>query len=143
MKRDQKIEKIIKFARKHLGKPYKYGAKIYDAPKIFDCSSFIVYLFDLVNVKLPRTALAQASLGKKVSKSQIQPGDLIFIKGGWGHYNPEFLMGIGHVLLYIGNNQVIHAKGEEIKGRQIGKVVSETADEWLNRSDLVVIKRMF
>ena len=59
-------QRLIHFAKKNLGKPYKYGAKLYEAPRIFDCSSFTQYLFKRTGVNLPRTALDQAHLGKRI-----------------------------------------------------------------------------
>ena len=49
---------------------------------------------------LPHSAAAQANCGKKVSLSSLQPGDLVFYKNGGG---------IGHVAMYIGGGQVVHA----------------------------------
>jgi len=59
-------EKLVFFAKQNLGKPYKYGAKPSEAPKTFDCSSFVQYIYKKVGIALPRTALEQAHLGKKV-----------------------------------------------------------------------------
>ena len=137
------LEKIINLAYKYLGRTYKYGATLSEAPKFFDCSSFVQFLFKKLDINIGRPALAQASHGRVVKdKKKIMPGDLIFIKGAWGHYNPEFPQGIGHVLLYIGNGKVIHAKGNEVNGRQKGKVILDTAAKWLKRHDLIVIKRI-
>jgi len=134
---ERKQNKLVKLAYKHLGKPYKYGAKPYEAPKRFDCSSFVQYLYHHVGIELPRVALAQASQGRKVAnRKNIQVGDLIFIKGGWGHYNPDFPEGIGHVAVYVGNGKVVNARGES------KKVVEEDAQEFLNRSDLRVVRRV-
>lgn len=136
-------QKLKSFAKKHLGKPYKFGAKPYQAPKFFDCSSYVQYLYKKIGINLPRTALDQAAIGNPVSKENIQTGDLIFIKGGWGHYNPQFPEGIGHVSMYLGNGKIIHAKHfEDEKGKNIGKVLEEEAKPWLERKDLIIIKRI-
>lgn len=138
-------QRLIYFAKKNLGKPYKYGAKLYQAPKVFDCSSFTQYLYKRIGVDLPRTALDQAHLGKRIDpkKEDLQPGDLIFIKGGWGHYNPEFSQGIGHVAVYVGGGKIIHSKWEKTKnGLDAGKVKEELVESILKRKDLVVTKRI-
>jgi len=132
-------EKLVYFAKKHLGKPYKYGASAYEAPKFFDCSSFLKYLYKRIGVDLPRTALDQASKGRKIEKNEkLEIGDLIFIKGGWGRYNPKYPGGIGHVAVYIGNGQVISASWKE----EGGSVIEEKISNYLARDDFRIIKRI-
>ncbi len=144
-------EKLVFFAKKHLGKPYRYGAKPSEAPKTFDCSSFAQYLYKKIGINLPRTALDQASCGKpfRRDKKALRIGDLLFIKGGWGHYNPTYPTGIGHVGIYVGNGKVINARStpiksgsKEIKGKEIGKVIEDPVESFLNRSDFVTIRRI-
>jgi len=146
MRKKEKLQKrLVYFAKKHLGKPYKYGAKPNQAPKIFDCSSFTQYLYKRIGIDLPRSALDQAHLGKLINlkKENLQPGDLIFIKSSWGHYNPEFLQGIGHVAIYIGNGKIIHAKWEKNKNsRNNSYLKKDKVEKMLNRKDLIVIKRI-
>lgn len=136
MTEKQKI--LLKFAEKHLGKPYKYGAKHYHAPKIFDCSSFTQYLYRRVGIELPRTALQQARFGRKIipKLKNLQIGDLLFFHGTKGHYDENFPKGIGHVMMYIGNGEIIHAKSSA------KKVVKEKAILKLKRKDLVAVKRI-
>ncbi|MGF0553467.1 XkdQ/YqbQ family protein [Clostridioides difficile] len=86
---------VIAEAKKHLGKPYKWGG---NGPSNFDCSGLMVYCFKKVNVNLPRTSRQQATKGKKVEKNNLQAGDLVFF------HNP-----ISHVGLYIGNGEFIEA----------------------------------
>lgn len=135
-----KEQRLKKYAIKNLGKPYKYGAKLYEAPKVFDCSSFVQYLYKRISVDLPRTALEQARLGKKIQpkKENLRIGDLIFIKGSWGHYDPEFPEGVGHVAVYIGDGKIIHAKHE----KNDGKVKLGSLSALLKRKDVIVIKRI-
>jgi cell wall-associated NlpC family hydrolase len=73
-------EHAIQEARKHEGKPYRYGAT---GPDAFDCSGFVGYVYRQVGVNLPRTAEQMwNSLPKKVSYQHVQFGDLIFIREG-------------------------------------------------------------
>ena len=139
-----KKNRLVYFAKKQLGKPYKFGAKSFEAPKIFDCSSFVQYLYKRIGINLPRTALDQASVGKTIEskKELLEVGDLLFFKGGWGHYNPEFPMGIGHVGIYVGNGKVINARSKEIDGIEKGTVIEEVVESFLNRKDFVVARRM-
>ena len=143
MAKKEKLQKrLVHFAKKHLGKPYKYGAKSWQAPRIFDCSSFVQYLYKRIGIDLPRTALQQAHLGKRINpqKEKLEIGDLIFIKGKWGHYNPEFLQGIGHVAMCVREGKIIHAKWNEKK--KSGKVRIDPLSKILKRKDLIIIKRI-
>lgn len=142
MKIKSKLQrKLVHFARRHLGKPYKLKAKPSQAPKLFDCSSFIQYLYKRIGIRLPRTALDQAHRGKVVrDRQKLEIGDLIFIKGGWGHYDPNFPQGIGHVAMYVGDGKVINARW--FSEKEGGKVMEEDANNFLKRKDLVTIKRI-
>ncbi|HBG1230839.1 TPA: C40 family peptidase [Clostridioides difficile] len=86
---------VIAEAKKHLGKPYKWGG---NGPSNFDCSGLMVYCFKKVNINLPRTSRQQATSGKKVDEKKLQAGDLVFF------HNP-----VSHVGLYIGNGEFLHA----------------------------------
>uniref|UniRef100_UPI00374EEB2A C40 family peptidase n=1 Tax=Clostridioides difficile TaxID=1496 RepID=UPI00374EEB2A len=86
---------VIAEAKKHLGKPYKWGG---NGPSNFDCSGLMVYCFKKVNVNLPRTSSQQSKVGKKVEQNNLQAGDLVFF------HNP-----VTHVGLYIGNGEYLHA----------------------------------
>lgn len=137
---------IITRARQLLGTPYKYGAKMEEAPEVFDCSGFIKYIFSGVGIELPRSTIEQAREGSEVSIEHLAPGDLIFMHGTFGHYSPHFPVGIGHVGVYAGDDMVIHAASERISEAPIlerGQVVESTVEEFLSGwAPLVVIKRM-
>ena len=90
--------KLVEEAKKHLGKKYVWGAT---GPNTFDCSGLTQYCHKKLGINIPRTSLAQSKSGKLVSKSNLQVGDLIF----WKTTSAP----VGHVGMYIGNNQFIHA----------------------------------
>ena len=74
-------------------------------PKGFDCSGFVQYVYkNALGINISRTTKTQINDGREVSRNELQPGDLVFTDSG-------------HVTLYIGNNQVIHAPqpGEKVK----------------------------
>ncbi|MFF5918101.1 NlpC/P60 family protein [Streptomyces flavochromogenes] len=85
----------VSFARAQLGKPYVWGAT---GPSAYDCSGLTQAAWRAAGVSLPRTTYTQINAGRRVSRSQLAPGDLIF-----------FYSGISHVGLYIGGGQMIHA----------------------------------
>lgn len=92
-------DQVVATAKQYLGTPYVYGGS---SPRGFDCSGFMYYLYGQYGYKLWRTASTQwANNGVKVEKSALQPGDLVFFS--------DSVDPIGHVGMYIGNNQFIHA----------------------------------
>lgn len=140
---ENRADALIKSAKLLLCKPYRYGAKPEEAPEVFDCSSFTQYLYQIIGIDLPRKSIDQAMLGREVEPKvdQLQDGDLIFIRGKWGRYNPDFPQGIGHVAMYVGGGKVINArwKSENEGG---GSVIEEPIEDFLKRDDLTVIKRL-
>lgn len=85
----------IAFAYGAIGKPYVWGAT---GPGSFDCSGLTQAAWRSAGVSLPRTTYTQINAGRRVSRDQLAPGDLVF-----------FYSGVTHVGLYIGNGQMIHA----------------------------------
>ena len=85
----------VAFAYGALGKPYVWGAT---GPDSFDCSGLTQAAWRSAGVSLPRTTYTQINAGRRVSLSELAPGDLVF-----------FYSGISHVGLYIGGGQMIHA----------------------------------
>lgn len=88
---------IANLARSLVGKPYVYGST---GPNSFDCSGFVFYVYKSFGINLPRTSQAQAYVGRKVSKSELQPGDLVF---------SNTYSSLSHVGVYIGGGQFVHA----------------------------------
>jgi cell wall-associated NlpC family hydrolase len=87
----------VRYAYAKLGKPYVFAAA---GPNSFDCSGLTMAAWSAAGVGLPHNAAEQWSTVSHISRSQLQPGDLVF-------YN-----GLGHVAIYVGGNQVIHAPHE-------------------------------
>lgn len=85
----------VSYAHQKLGSPYVWGAT---GPDAFDCSGLVQAAYRSAGVALPRTTYAQINAGRRVARSELRPGDLVF-----------FYSGITHVGLYIGNGQMIHA----------------------------------
>jgi peptidoglycan DL-endopeptidase CwlO len=81
-------------ALKYLGIPYVFGGA---TPAGFDCSGLVMYVFAQLGVQLPHYAAAQYGFGVPVPRADLQPGDLVFFDA------------LGHVGIYIGGNQFVHA----------------------------------
>ena len=86
---------VVSIAMGYLGVPYKWGGA--SPSSGFDCSGLTMYVFAQIGVALPHYAAAQYGLGRAVSKSELAPGDLVFFRG------------LGHMGMYIGGGNFIHA----------------------------------
>jgi cell wall-associated NlpC family hydrolase len=86
---------VVGIAMQYLGIPYRWGGA---SPSTgFDCSGFVMYVYSQVGVSLPHNAAMQYGYGTAVSRSELQPGDLVFFNG------------LGHNGIYIGGGQFIHS----------------------------------
>jgi peptidoglycan DL-endopeptidase CwlO len=85
---------VVGIAMRYLGVPYRWGGS---SPSGFDCSGLVMYVFAQIGVSLPHSTYALWNVGVPVSRDQLQPGDLVFFSG------------LGHMGIYIGGNQFIHA----------------------------------
>lgn len=102
-------QQAVKVASQQRGKPYRYGST---GPSSFDCSGLMVYVFDRVGKKLPRTSQQQLRATQRIAKTAKQPGDLIFTHRGGR---------VGHVGVYAGNGQfwVAPRSGDVVKLQKI------------------------
>lgn len=91
-------QEIVNYALKFVGYPYVYGGN--SLTKGTDCSGFVKLIFERFGYTLERQSRLQAKQGKKISESELRPGDLIF----YGNSN-----GVNHVALYIGDGKIVHA----------------------------------
>ncbi len=113
------INAMIRTSKKYIGVPYKFGAGPYPQTNRFDCSSYTRYVFAKYGIDLPRTARAQARIGKTVSRKSLRKGDLLyFYVPGRFKSNKK----IGHVGIYIGNRMMIHANTEPKNGVQLRSI---------------------
>ena len=90
--------KLVDLAQSKLGCKYVWGAT---GPNTFDCSGLMLWCHKQLGISIPRTSLEQSRSGKAVNKSDLQVGDLVFFK--------TTSAPVGHVGMYIGNGQFVHA----------------------------------
>jgi cell wall-associated NlpC family hydrolase len=98
---------------------YKFGGTTYP---YFDCSGWVQYVFrEYRGIKLPRTSSAQSQVGTPVSKSNLQPGDLIFLQG-------TYKGGVSHVGIYLGDGLYISNSNEknDLRIDSINKTYTKT-----------------
>jgi cell wall-associated NlpC family hydrolase len=81
-------------AARYLGVPYVWGGA---SPGGFDCSGLVMYVYAQLGVSLPHYTVSQWDATEPISTSELEPGDLVFFDG------------LGHVGIYIGGGQFIHA----------------------------------
>lgn len=84
---------VAVYACKFIGNPYVYGGT--SLTNGTDCSGFVYSVYKEFGYNVPRTSFDQRTVGKEVSYSEAQPGDIICYAG--------------HVAIYIGNGMIVHA----------------------------------
>ncbi|ATF13380.1 C40 family peptidase [Brevibacillus sp. HB1.2] len=99
-------DQVISEGLKYKGVPYKFGSSK-KTTRTFDCSSFTQRVFKEVGVSLPRDSRQQSKVGQKVSKNQLQKGDLVFFRS-YGSSSSR----ITHVAIYAGDNKLLHTYGK-------------------------------
>ena len=89
-----KASQAVAIAMQYLGVPYVWGGA---SPSGFDCSGLTSYVYAQIGISLPHHAASQYNVGVPVAYSDLQPADLVFFSG------------LGHMGMYIGGGQFIHA----------------------------------
>jgi cell wall-associated NlpC family hydrolase len=109
-----KRKEIIDFARQQLGEPYVFGAEGPADADLdrWDCSELIEHAYRHAGLVMPDGSKYQRDHCQKVITPQ--PADV-------GYFGPN-AQGVGHVVMYAGNEEVIEARGKRINGVQHGVV---------------------
>ncbi|WP_375295276.1 C40 family peptidase [Paenibacillus sp.] len=108
-----------------VGIDYKYGGT---TTKGFDCSGFTGYVFEKLGIDLPRRSADQATVGAKVGKDELRPGDLVF-------FNTDG-KGISHVGIYMGDGNFAHSSSSR------GVSISKMNDSYYSKR-YVTARRVF
>jgi peptidoglycan DL-endopeptidase CwlO len=78
-----------------VGVPYRWGGS--SPAGGFDCSGLVYWAYGRLGISVPHSSYALYGLGRNVSRSRLEPGDVLFFSG------------LGHVGLYIGRGRMVHA----------------------------------
>jgi cell wall-associated NlpC family hydrolase len=112
--------RVVSIALRYLGVPYRWGGA---SPSGFDCSGFVMYVYNRVGVSLPHNGAQLWGVGRFVSRDRLAPGDVVFFNG------------LGHVGIYLGRGRFVHSphSGDVVK-------ISRFSDGWY-RSTYVGARR--
>jgi cell wall-associated NlpC family hydrolase len=95
----ENIRNLFTNVKQYLGIRYRFGG---DTPSGFDCSGFVRFMFNKeLDVNLPHSSREMASMGAKIDRSELRPGDLVFFTNGKNRIN--------HVGIFIGNDTFVHS----------------------------------
>jgi cell wall-associated NlpC family hydrolase len=100
----QGAARAVEVARAQIGKPYRWAAS---GPDAFDCSGLTMYAWRAAGVSLPHSTNAQWAATTHISRSELQPGDLVFFRG------------LNHVGLYSGGGMMIEAPHTGLNVREV------------------------
>ena len=109
-------KKLVKYARKQLGKKYRYGTK---GPKTFDCIGLVYYVFKHAGVKLKSSVTykkichMKSSYGKYIvahKKSKAKAGDIVIFYSG---------SKVKHACIAIGNGKCVNASKKGVRVQKI------------------------
>jgi cell wall-associated NlpC family hydrolase len=94
--------RVVALAGAQIGKPYVWGGA---SPQTsFDCSGLVQWVYSQVGMRLPRTAQQQFNATTRVSREDLQPGDLLFFTRTYSSRDP-----VTHVGIYVGDGQMVNA----------------------------------
>lgn len=88
-------ERAATIALRAVGVPYRWGGA--SPASGFDCSGLVYWAYGRLGVELPHSSYALFDRGRRVARSRMRPGDLLFFSG------------LGHVGLYVGGGRMVHA----------------------------------
>jgi len=102
-------ERAARIALKAVGVPYVWGGS--SPAGGFDCSGLVYWAYGRLGIELPHSSYALYGMGRRVARSRMKPGDLVFF---WG---------LGHVGIYVGRGRMVHApsSGRRVEVVRLGK----------------------
>lgn len=88
-------QRVATLAVREVGVPYRWGGT--SPAGGFDCSGLVYWAYGRLGVGVPHSSYALYAVGRRVARSRMKPGDLLFFYG------------LGHVGIYIGRGRMVHA----------------------------------
>jgi cell wall-associated NlpC family hydrolase len=88
-------QRAARVALKAVGVPYAWGGA--SPASGFDCSGLVSWAYRRLGVELSHSSYALYDRGRRVARSRMKPGDLVFFSG------------LGHVGMYLGRGRIVHA----------------------------------
>lgn len=130
---EQKADAIINTGLAYRGAPYQFGASTKQTDT-FDCSSFTYHMYGRHSIGLPRDSRQQSQQGTEVELKQMRKGDLLYFTTPQ-RKKETGVARIGHVAVYLGDNQVLHTFRTGI-----GVTITDLDANWTRR--IVEVKRV-
>ncbi|MGW8168940.1 MAG: C40 family peptidase [Sulfurovaceae bacterium] len=106
-----KVDELISLAKSKLGSSYEPTKA---GPDHFDCSGFVYYLFTTIGISIPRTSIGQSESGKKLTREELEKGDMLFFDTYQRNH-------INHSGVYLGDGKFIHSTS----GKAYGVIISD------------------
>jgi cell wall-associated NlpC family hydrolase len=102
-------ERVAVVALRAVGTPYRWGGA--SPASGFDCSGLVYWTYGRLGIELPHSSYALYARGRRVARSRMKPGDLLFFSG------------LGHVGIYVGRGRMVHApqSGRTVEVVQLGR----------------------
>jgi cell wall-associated NlpC family hydrolase len=93
---------VADLAQQYVGSRYVWGGS---SPSGFDCTGFVMYVFNQFGVSLPHNEAGQLNSGQRIGADELQPGDVLVFAN-------TYRSGLSHVGIYLGEGQFVHAVDE-------------------------------
>jgi len=105
---------LIALARQSMRQAsYRRGARLHEAPEVFDCSSLTKWLYGQRGIWLPRRSIQQRDYGQHIELTNISSGDLVFTTGWKNYFHDDPADGVGHVGIATADKTIIHAANSQ------------------------------
>lgn len=127
---------LVEIARSRVGASrYQRGARLMDAPGVFDCSSLMKWLYAQRGIWLPWRTIQQIDQGSSIDIRDLSAGDVIFTTGFINYYRTDPSQGVGHVGIATGEGSIVHAANSR------SGIVESAVEDFLHAVELRGIRR--